>query len=276
MKKLLLILLVAVLTMVGSSIAQDIVINIPPQAQQPKVDISKIPVLPKPDLAQSEEAFLKNLYDATFLLYAQDAAGDMGTECTATSFLKYQKGYLLVVASHCIEEKYAYFITDDKEIKTFTPVDDAACGNPAQGMDFCVIHVTTEQEFATVPLGVNPTGIGGEPVVSINNPLGMGKMVLRGNLASPAVKRPMTETDKAGHTTSNWYDHLLFQMPGLNHGSSGAALICMNQRAVCGVVVGDIQAKGSTASMAVALPINAIVDQIVKAGVARRDEPAKK
>ena len=279
MKKLFLILLVAILTMVGSSAAQTVTV---PQeiidalnGKQQKPDLSKISILPKPDSKQSESDFLQNAYNATFLLYAQDSSGDMQIECTATSVLKYQKGFLLVTASHCIEEKYAYFITDDKEIKTFIPIDDAACGNPGQGMDFCVIHVTTDQEYAVVPLGTNPTGIGGEPLASVSNPLGMGKMVLRGNLAIPALKRPMSqETDRI---KSTWYNHIMFQMPGTFNGSSGAALLCLNQRAICGIVVGDIQmAKNTPPLLNVAVPIDEIVNQIVKAGIARREEPAKK
>lgn len=242
------------------------------QQQDDQADTTKVNVLPKADPNQSEADFLKNAYDATFLLYRQDAGGNMSAACTATSITPSDNGYALLTAAHCISDDYIYFVTKDEENpKVFYQVDAEMCGKKGSGMDFCFLHVTTNDKFAVVPIGKQPEGVGGQAVASITSPLGLGKQVFRGSIATPHVKRPILLKEKDEETEGNWYDYILFQMPGVNPASSGSALLCLDQRAICGVVVG-VMATPMGAEQ-VAQPIDIVVSKLEATHVAYRVAP---
>lgn len=247
------------------------------RTRESQVTTNKAPVLPRPNLQQSEEAFLKNAYAATFLLYRQDEGGNLNAACTATSVVKVDDGYALLTAAHCISTDYIYYVTKDEDSKkAFYFVDASMCGLAGKGLDFCLLHVKTKDSFAVVPLGVNATGVGGEPVAAISSPLGLGKQVFRGSIASPHMKRPVLLKGKDDDDKGNWYGYMLLQMPGVNPASSGSSLLCLNQRAICGVIVGVMATPLGAES--VALPINIVVEEIEEHGIAQRakdgpDEP---
>ncbi len=238
------------------------------QQQDQQKNTSKVMILPKADLRQSEADFLKNAYEATFLLYRQDAGGNMSASCTATAIIAGQGGYALLTAAHCMSDDYIYFVTrDEVNPKVFYQVDAEMCGKKGSGLDFCFLHVTTTDKFVVVPLGVNPGGIGGQAVASIESPLGLGKQVFRGSVASPHVKRPILLKDKNG-IEGDWYNYILLQLPGVNPASSGSALLCMGQRAICGVVVGVMATP--MGSEQVAQPIDIVVNALEANHIAYR------
>jgi len=259
------------------------VLAVPLLSQEPA------PVWPKANLNQSEQEFLKQAYDATALVYTQNDGGDLIMACTATAVLKNDKGYSFLTAGHCMANNdLVYYLSDDKQDpKTFFKVDKAACGIPAEGADFCLMHVTTDREFPVVAVGVSSESVAGEPAASISSPLGLGKQTFRGFVAAPHLKRPVTlrdkdgkvkdkadDKDKAAVVVGRWYDYTLFQMPGVNSASSGSALLCMNQRAICGVVVGILATEAG--HEAVALPINIVVEKLEGSALVYRTAPKTK
>ena len=244
------------------------------------------PVFSKPNLNQSEQEFLKQAYDATVLVYMQSDGGDLLMTCTATAVLQNDKGYSFLTAGHCMQsDDLVYYLSDDKQDpKTFFKVDKVACGFPARGADFCLMHVTTNQEFPVMAVGVSSESVAGEPAASVSSPLGLGKQTFRGFIAAPHLKRLLTLRDKGGKANKDskvddktaaiigrWYDYTLFQMPGVNSASSGSALLCMDQRAICGVVVGILATESGHES--VALPINVVVERLEASKIAYRTAP---
>ncbi len=53
---------------------------------------------------------------------------------------------------------------------------------------------------------------------------------------------------------------MLLQMPGINPASSGSAVGCVSQKAVCGIIVGVISTQ--IGQEGVALPISRLADEL--------------
>lgn len=196
---------------------------------------------------QTDRAFIEDTYfPAVTLLYAQDESGTMTMRCTATAFEKLAAGYLFASAAHCATsidkqsreklDKVEFFITPDEKqgTKTFVRATIVACGYRDDGDDFCVFYVKTEQNFPLVPLGVDSSSLAGEEVVNVASPEGLGKQVFFGRITMPKLDRSIVIDDL------NWSRTVLLQLPGTNGGSSGSAIVCLNQHAVCAFLVGTI------------------------------------
>jgi Trypsin-like peptidase domain len=204
---------------------------------------------------QSNADFVdKLLYPATVLLYAQDDSGDMNMLCTATAIEKTSTGYIFATAAHCAsqdnteehkavpEKSFFYISSDETHAKTFIRANIEACGYQSRGDDFCLFSVTTDKNFPIVPIGVDAVSRGGEEVVNIAGPQGLGKEVFYGRVTMPKLDRPVVIN------SINWTNAMLLEIPGTNGGSSGSAIVCMSQRAICGFLVGII---GGTTDVAV-------------------------
>jgi len=206
------------------------------------------------------------LYPATTLLYSQDSEGGMRMRCTATAIEKNKTGYVFVTAAHCAceddtdrhtvsPEKAFFFITpDEQDSKTFLKAQAVGCGYRHKGDDFALFQVDTKAVFPIVALGKDPSVI--ESVVNIASPLGLGKQVFLGSVSAPALDRPVVEGD------INWTGVVLLQMFGVNGGSSGSAVVCLDQHAICGFVVGSIGQTTMTA-----MPVSRLI--LVRDGIAK-------
>jgi hypothetical protein len=207
------------------------------------------------EAAVTEEVFIADTaFPATTLLYSENENGTLEMRCTATAFEKTGTGYRFVTAAHCAADddedkevarpKHTYFFitADTVGVKAFIPAKVVGAGYRHDGVDCSVLEVTTTAKFPLVPIGHDVNESTGAAVVNIASPLGLGRQVLRGSVSSPHLDRPVEVDD------INWTGAMLLQLPGTAGGSSGSAVICLDQRAICGFVVGQI---GGTAQVAI-------------------------
>lgn len=210
--------------------------------------------------AQSDVDFVKNtLYKATVLLYAQDESGTMKMRCTATAIEKTDEGYVFATAAHCgcvddtdsrtvSADKAFFFITPDAVgEKVFLEAKPLACGYRHAGDDVFLLSVKTATQFATVDLGEDPKLM--DAVVNVASPLGIGKQVFLGTVSAASLDRPVIDDD------INWTGASLLQLFGTDGGSSGSAVVCLDQQKICAFVVGSID-KTSIIAMPVSRLIN--------------------
>ena len=183
-------------------------------------------------------------YPATALLYSQDSDGGMKMRCTATVIEKTATGYTFVTAAHCgaiddvghktvSPEKTFFYITEDAaEDKIFMKAEPVGAGYRHRGDDFMLFFVATKHVFPVVALGNDPIAL--EPVVNVASPLGLGKQVFVGTVSRSSLDRPLVEDD------INWTNAATLQLFGTDGGSSGSAVVCLDQKAICAFVVGSI------------------------------------
>lgn len=210
-------------------------------------------ILSSPLFAQVDAKYVnEKLEPATVLLYSQDAEGGMHMRCTATAIEHNTAGYVFVTASHCgcvddadkktvTPAKEDFYITPDHvDEKVFLKAKVTACGYKHRGDDFMLLQVDVAKDtFPVVPLGEDPKTL--DQVVNVASPMGLGKQVFVGSVASASLDRPVIEGD------INWEGVVTLQMFGVNGGSSGSSVICVNQKAICAFVVGSIGETTMTA-----------------------------
>jgi hypothetical protein len=210
----------------------------------------------RPQVSKPDAEFVKSVfYPATTLLYAQEADGTMKMRCTATAIEKNATGYVFVTAAHCgcednvdehtvSPEKAFFFITEDSATdKHFLIANPIVCGYRHAGDDFFLLQVDTQIAFPVVDLGTDPEVL--EPIVNVASPLGIGKQVFVGTVSSVSLDRPVIEDD------INWVHASLLQLFGTDGGSSGSAVVCLDQRKICGFVVGTVDK-----STIIAMPVS--------------------
>jgi S1-C subfamily serine protease len=193
----------------------------------------------------------EKLVPATALLYSQSADGGMSMRCTTTAIEHNATGYVFVTASHCgcednadkktvSPEKIDFYVTpDDKTEKVFIKAKVTGCGYKHKGDDFMLLQIDTDKTFPVIPLGDDPKVL--DPIVNVASPLGLGKQVFVGSVSSASIDRPVIEGD------INWEGVVAIQMFGVDGGSSGSSIVCMNQKAICAFVVGSIDRSTMTA-----------------------------
>jgi hypothetical protein len=186
----------------------------------------------------------KTLFPATVLLYRQTESGSMDMVCTGTAIEKTDKGYVFVTASHCgcdedksknvvSPEKASFFISPDiTGNKLYLKATPEGCGFRSRGDDFFILSTDATVAFPIIPTGTDPKLM--DEVINVGGPLGLGKQVFTGSISSPILDRPVIFED------INWENAIMLQMFGINGGSSGSSLVCLNQHAICGFVVGSI------------------------------------
>jgi hypothetical protein len=203
--------------------------------------------------AKSNADYIKDtLYPAVGLLYSQDDQGSMRMHCTTTAIDSKDGIVTFVTAAHCAcednpekktvsvpKDKVFYITTDDPEDKDFEKATITGCGYRTKGDDFMFLTVKSKKNYPVVKLGHDPELL--DQVVNVASPLGLGKQAFLGSVASPKLERPLVEGD------INWTGIVTLQMFGVNGGSSGSAVICLNQQAVCATVVGSIAGTTMTA-----------------------------
>src|ERR1019366_6281809 len=67
------------------------------------------------------------------------------------------------------------------------------------------------------------------------------KQVFLGSISSSVLDRPVVDGD------INWTGVVLLQMFGVNGGSSGSSVVCLDQKAICAFVVGAVGGTSMTA-----------------------------
>ena len=203
---------------------------------------------------------LETLYKAAVVIYRRNNSGGYDSVCTGTAFQKSEGGYFFLSASHCFDPKDSYFVSTEELPAVMIPVESTITGDAVAGLDYAVLWVPTKQVFATVPLGADPVNPFGEAVVSVSAPMGLGKQVFRGYISEPVIGRSMVVKDLTGKQTGEWKGGMLIQMPGTNPASSGSAIWCANQNAVCGVLVGVLATP--IGQETVALPISRVTEEL--------------
>jgi hypothetical protein len=103
--------------------------------------------------------------------------------------------------------------------------------------------VDTKAVFPIVELGADPEVL--ESIVNVASPLGIGKQVFVGTVSSVSLDRPVIEDD------INWVRASLLQLFGTDGGSSGSAVVCLDQHKICGFVVGTVDK-----STIIAMPVS--------------------
>jgi S1-C subfamily serine protease len=183
-------------------------------------------------------------YPATALLYAEDKAGGMRMRCTATAIEKTKGGYVFVTAAHCgaiddeahktvsPEKTFFYITADEQDDKEFMKADPVGAGYRHRGDDFMLFEVKTDKVFPVVALGNDPIVLGS--IANVASPLGLGKQVFLGSVSKAKLDRPLVEDD------INWTNAVMLQLFGTDGGSSGSAVVCLDQKAICAFVVGSV------------------------------------
>lgn len=203
--------------------------------------------------AKSNAQYIKDtLYPAVGLLYSQDAEGGMHMRCTVTAIGDKDGATEFLTAAHCgcvdtAEKKQTspekgvvfYITSDDPEDKIFDKATVTGCGYRTKGDDFMFLSAKSKKPFPVVKLGHDPELL--DQVVNVASPLGLGKQAFVDSVASPKLERPLVEGD------INWTGIVTLQMFGVNGGSSGSAVICLDQQAICATVVGSIAGTTMTA-----------------------------
>lgn len=218
-----------------------------------------------------DKALVEKAKGAVALLYSQTDSGGMTMHCTATAFEKVEGGYRFVSAAHCVgnddtqKEKAAsptntpFYITFDEVnvTKKFYPAKVIFVGYQHRGEDFAVFEVKTTEVWPTIPLGDERKEAEGASFINIASPLGLGKQVMYGTISNLFLDRPVVQGD------INWKGTLVLQIPGVQGGSSGSALIADDQQAIVGFLVGSI-GEGTI----VAIPVSRFI--AVKKAVAEK------
>ncbi len=214
-------------------------------------------------------------YPASFILYVQ-TEGVLDGQCTATVVDKIDGGYELETASHCVcdenvknkqvypSEESVFFVSDveteDLTSKQLLKASLKGCGYSHIGDDFAILTVSTGDTFPVVPLGTDPITM--EPIVNVANALSLGKQVFLGSVSSSLSDRPNLSshsiTGVLFEDEIDWSKTILLQMFGVNHGSSGSSIVCLDQNAICGFVVGIY--GGINATTSIALPVSRFIE----------------
>lgn len=189
----------------------------------------------------ANQKLIQHVDKSVTLLFSQNDDGGMRMRCTATAYRKTDKGYRFASAAHCVdghtESEQAdvhYFVSADSAgKKTYIPAKLVAAGDKEIGDDFSIFAVDTPETFEIVPLGDNTTLALGAPVVNIASPLGLGKQLFTGYISSVHLDRPSLDAGEV-----KWRDVMLV-VGGGGPGSSGSAIVSVEQEAIIGFLVGE-------------------------------------
>lgn len=246
MFKTILLALVSLLTSPFSCNAQKI--------NTPEIVIEESVQAPIAPLNTSNRQFVNHvLVPATFEMYTENESGVFAPICTMAAIAKSHdsasdgtRAYLFVSASHCVSEqdekgnekqraKWVFVrVAHQDGTVEFLPVEVLAAGCQSCGEDFSLLSVLSKLDIPTLPLGSDPL-LFGEPVWNMSAPLGRGLKFFPGVVSNPALTdRPNSFDD------INWEGVFSVQLYGVNPGSSGSPVVCANQEAICGILVGQI------------------------------------
>lgn len=167
--------------------------------------------------------------------------------CTATGYsatAPVKQGqkitYRFVSAAHCVEgdeddeqKDIKFFITRDDIEKVFSPAKLIQAGDKNHGDDFAIFEVTTDLKFETTPLGDDTKTVIGDSVLDVSAPDGLGKLYYFGYISAVRIERPKLEAQGV-----NWENPMIISIGG-GPGSSGSAIVSLDQKAIIGFLVGS-------------------------------------
>lgn len=235
-----------------------------------------------------DKKLTEQVKSAVAILYSQDGSGGMRMHCTVTAFERLMRedpstkintvvGYRFATAAHCIgkddttKEKSAdtkqtpFFITfDESGTKRFWPAKPIFVGYQSRGEDVAEFEVVTNELWDTIPLGDEKKSKDGDEILNISVPMGLGKQVLMGNIASVYLDRPIVQGD------INWKGSMTLALTGVNGGSSGSAVVSDEQKAIVAILVGTI---GETTITAIPISRFKAVRKAVKEGKYKYYQP---
>lgn len=212
--------------------------------------------LPTVILAQGsdEKKLGQKVNEAVALLYSQGDDGTMQMRCTATAFEKIVEksttSYLFASAAHCVgnddtqhensadAKNIPFYITfDEHGVKRFFSATVHGVGYQHRGDDFLVVQVTTNESWTVIPLGDETKIDDGDDdetkIVNVASPLGLGKQIFYGNISKLVIDRPVIQGD------INWRGAMFLQISA-GPGSSGSAIVSVDQKAIVGFLVGTV------------------------------------
>ena len=214
-------------------------------------------LLAQPAAAKS---LVEKVRDATTMLYSQTTDGGMRMHCTATVFEAFErddrKGYLLATAAHCVAvddlmnsrvkiSGASFFISFDEVIqKVFYPVHVEAAGFQSRGDDFAVLHAYTDEEWDILELGDVSSLKPMDEVLNVSAPAGLGLQVLKGHISLVSINRPVKTRGL------NWQSAMLVNLSS-GPGSSGSAVVSIDQEKIVGFVVGGVTGNPTTVVLTV-------------------------
>jgi S1-C subfamily serine protease len=197
-------------------------------------------------ISTADKTFISNtLYPATGLLYSQSEEGSMQMRCTATAIAEDDSSFQFVTASHCgcvennsrntvsPEKTFFYISPDIPGNKVYLKAEPLGCGYRTRGDDYFLLKTDKTVKFPIITLGHDPKAL--DQVINVASPLGLGKQVFIGNVSGASLDRPIHESD------IDWEGAITLQLFGTNGGSSGSSLVCTEQHAICGFIVGAIE-----------------------------------
>lgn len=215
-------------------------------------------------ISSSLKAYISStVVPAVGILYTQAADGTFEMRCTATAIASDKDTYTFLTAAHCgcsdndldssTDQTFYYITPDTPGSKIFIRAEIFGCGTQALGHDYFLLTTDKSVKFTTLPLGVDPSLM--DSIINVSSPGGFGKQVLFGTVTNTKVDRSIISPDV------NWTGAILLQLPGITYGSSGSVIVCVEQKAICGILVGSLNK-----TTIVAIPISNL-----KAVLAARD-----
>lgn len=210
------------------------------------------------DRQETKQEFVQRVYSSVVLLYGQTPDGGMKMRCTATAYKRVEKDGVkktrFVSAAHCVEgdtdeeqAKQKFFITADSDgAKTFVPAALVRAGDKKKGDDFSIFEVDGEK-FSFIPVGDSKSLKIGDDIVDVSSPFGLGKIYFSGYIGSTHVDRPPLD---AGDV--EWNNVMIVEIGG-GPGSSGSAIVSVEQKAIVAFVVGSF--NGGNIGM-IAIPVD--------------------
>ena len=206
------------------------------------------------------KSFTQKVRDATAILYSQTPAGGMRMHCTATVFEAYErdgkKGYLLATAAHCVavddlitskvrNSGASFFISFDKgPNQVFHPLHIEGAGFQSRGDDFAVLHAYTDEEWEVLELGDASILEPMDEVLNVSAPAGLGLQVMKGQITLVSLNRPVKTRGL------DWEFAMLVNL-GSGPGSSGSAVVSIDQEKIVGFVVGCVGGNPTTVVLTV-------------------------
>lgn len=210
--------------------------------------------------AQAED-LAEKVQAASALLYGQSGDGGLSQLCTTTAFKKDQLSsgkwdYHFLSAAHCVgtdeqRQYHSLYVTFDAENpKTFHRARVMKVGYQKRGNDFLDLEVIVdkEQEWGTIKLGDDREAKAGDEVINVASPHGLGLQLFYGHVSKLRIDRPRRSEG------INWTGAMLVQIPGNNTGSSGSAVVSVDQGAIIGILVGVVGDNSM-----VAIPISSYI-----------------
>jgi hypothetical protein len=229
-------------------------------------------------LPAQTRSFKHKVYDSSLELFVMEKNPEDNTvmpepECAAQSFQKIPRGYLLLTAAHCVvEERSAGFIKFDEIVvdnrlfvdygnpdasRKFIPVTIKLVGDLRNGYDIAILEMDTTAVLPVIPLGDESTLDMGDKLVSVSGPEGAyvkfwfeGYLSAKKSQIDPALVR-----DRLG-----WKNLEFIEMGG-TFGSSGSAIISVDQRAIVGVY--DAMFRPSLDRISIGMVPVSIVKQLI-------------